>query len=660
MCKICVFAGTTEGRTLVEFLSQQEVTVTACVATEYGETLLPPAENVKISAKRLTEEEMEVLFQKEKFDLVVDATHPYAPVVTENIASACQKTGTEYLRLLRDGKDAPEDAVFADDIQQVVSFLSDVEGKILLTTGSKELIKYVKIRDFEDRVYARVLPMEDSLRLCREAGVKPSHILAMQGPFSADMNVAMLKSIGASYMVTKQSGNAGGFEEKIAAARKAGAKLVVIGRPAQREGLTSGDTIRLLSDRFGFQRKPEVTIVGIGPGNRGTMTAEALEAIAEADCVIGARRMLEAVWENQKPFCDAIVPDTIADFIHNHPEYSKFAVAMSGDVGFFSGAKKLLPLLDDCCVNVLPGISSFVYLCSRLGTSYEDVVTVSVHGRDASILPDIRRHHRVFTLLGGENGAGKLCQELTDAGLGDVKVSVGQRLSYEDESIVSGAANELAQMNFASLSAALIENPHSLSSFGLPDEAFLRGQDGMGVVPMTKSEVRAVCLSKLQLTEDAVCWDIGSGTGSVSIEMALAAGRGKVFGIERREEAVALSRRNAASFGADNLTILQGLAPEACEDLPAPTHVFIGGSAGNMREILTLILKKNPRARIVATAIALESVGELTQCMEEFPFTHSEVVSLTVARDKKAGRYHLMNGQNPIYIFTIQAGGGEE
>ena len=656
MCKICVFAGTTEGRTLAEFLCAQSVQVTACVATEYGETLMQPGENLRVSAQRLTEEQMIDMFLSEQFDLVVDATHPYAPIVTENIAAACQETKTEYLRLLRDGSDAPEDAVFAESVEEAVSYLNGTEGTILLTTGSKELSKYTELRDFTERAYARVLPMEDSLRLCQAAGLKPSHILAMQGPFSREMNVAMLRSVGAAYMVTKLSGSTGGYDEKVAAARQAGAKLLVIGRPPQRQGLRYPEALELLCTRFHLNRKPRVTVVGIGPGDRAAMTGEVLEAISQADVVIGAKRMLEAICDARKPVLDAIAPAVIADFIHNHMEYHSFVVAMSGDVGFFSGTKKLLPMLDDCEVTILPGLSSQVYLCAKLGTSYEDVVPVSAHGRDRSIVPQIRRHPRVFTLVGGENGMGKLCRELTDAGMGEVRLSVGERLSYPQERITVGTAQELAPQTFQSLAVALIENPRAVVTFGLPDEAFLRGQGSDGVVPMTKSEVRAVCLSKLQLTEDACCWDIGAGTGSVSIEMALQAGKGQVYAVERREAAVELMESNARKFGTDNLHIVSGTAPEACENLPAPTHVFIGGSAGNMREILSLILSKNPKARIVATAIALESMGELTQCMTAFPFTETEVVSLTVARDRKAGRYHLMNGQNPIYVFTMQGG----
>lgn len=654
MYKICVFAGTTEGRELVAFLSAQPVSVTACVATEYGETLLTPSDNLTVSAKRLTGNQMEALFSAEKYDLVVDATHPYASVVTENIAAACAATGTEYLRLLRFGASMPDDAVFVSDISEAVVYLNTTSGNILLTTGSKELHKFEPILDFESRVFARVLPMEDSLRLCREAGLKCSHILAMQGPFSVEMNAAMLKSVGAKYLVTKDSGTAGGFEEKITAAREAGARIVVIGRPPQRDGLDFGQTISLLCRRFQLHRKPQVSVVGIGPGSRKTMTEEVRSALAQADCIIGAKRIAEAEAASGQAVRCLIAPEEISGFIHSHPEYCRFTVVMSGDVGFFSGTKKLLPLLSDCDVTVLPGISSMACLCAKLGTSYDDVLPVSIHGRDHNITPDIRRNARVFVLVGGDNGIGKLCRELTDAGLGDVKVSVGQRLSYPDECITVGTAELLAEQTFQSLSAALIENrsADTVVTQGLPDDAFLRAES----VPMTKSEVRSVCLSKLRLTEKTIAWDVGAGSGSVSIEMALLAQKGHVYAIERKEAAVTLLQENCLRFGTENLTVVSGSAPEICSDLPAPSHAFIGGSSGNMQDIIALLLEKNPDVRIVATAITLESVAELTACLKRFAFSETEVVSMSVAKNKKAGSYNLMTGQNPIYIFTMQGG----
>ncbi len=659
MYKFCIFAGTTEGRELAEFLSSQgdRTAVTACVATEYGETLLKPAPNLRVLAGRLDETQMVSLLRETDFDLVLDATHPYADVVTENIAAACREAGREYLRVLREDSAVPEGTVFLPDPAAAVEWLNAHEGNILLTTGSKTMGAYTGIRGFDKRVWARVLPMAASLEACEAAGLPPARIIAMQGPFTQELNIATLKAIGGAYLVTKDSGGTGGFREKAAAAAAAGARLIVLGRPPQREGMSLSETVEALCGRFGLKREQQVTVAGIGPGSRDSMTLAVREAIENADCLIGAKRMLEAVSRQGQATCDAIAPEAIADHIRAHGEYRRFTVVMSGDSGFFSGTKKLLPLLDFCRVTVLPGLSSLSCLCAKLGTSYEDVVTVSLHGREHDVAGDVRRHGRVFALVGGDNGAGSLCRRLADAGLGHVTVHVGERLSYPEERITSGPASELAEQRFDSLSAVLIENenPDAVLTPGLPDRVFQREE----AVPMTKSEVRAVSLSKLRLTENAVCWDVGAGTGSVALEMAMLARKGRVYGIERKEEALQLMTANAARLGVENLTAVPGKAPDACRELPAPTHAFIGGSGGNLKEILCLLLEKNPRVRIVVTAVTLETAAELTVLMKELPFAETEVVSLSVARDRKAGPYRLMTGLNPVFIFTLQGGGGE-
>ena len=168
--------------------------------------------------------------------------------------------------------------------------------------------------------------------------------------------------------------------------------------------------------------------------------------------------------------------------------------------------------------------------------------------------------------------------------------------------------------------------------------------------------MRSVCLSKLRLTEKTIAWDVGAGSGSVAIEMALLARKGHVYAIERKDAAVDLLQKNCLRFGTENLTVVPGSAPEICKDLPVPSHAFIGGSSGNMQDIISLLLEKNPNVRIVATAITLESVAELTACLKRFAFSETEVISMSVAKNKKAGPYNLMTGQNPIYIFTMQGG----
>lgn len=661
MTKICVFAGTTEGRELIEFLSTQPVSVTACVATEYGQELLPESENLTVSAKRLPVAEIEAMLRDEGFALVIDATHPYAESITKSIERACIATDTAYQRLLRTASQTAKDAVYVENAEQAAEFLCGTQGNILLTTGSKELWRFASIPDFSARVYARVLPMEASLAACAAAGVSVSHIIAMQGPFSEEMNVAQLHAAQAQWLVTKDGGSAGGFDAKISAAAKTNTRVLVIGRPPQRAGISLSETIDLLCARFALRQKPKVSIVGIGPGSDDAMTAEARRAIDRADCLIGAKRMLSAARARAKTTCEAISPHEIARCIRENRACRRFAVLMSGDSGFFSGTKKLLPALADCEVTVLAGLSSLSYLCARLKTSYEDVFVTSLHGRNHDIVSDVRAHARVFALVGGEDGVKSLCVALCAAGLGGVTVHVGERLSYPDEKLTSGSAAELCERSFAPLSAALIENarPDAILTHGLADEAFLRGAGDGGVVPMTKSEVRAVCLSKLRLRDHAVCWDVGAGTGSVAIETAIRAKHGKIYAIEYKPAALALLEKNKAHFGAENLTIVAGKAPDCCHELPAPEFAFVGGSTGNMRAILTLLLEKNPAVRIVATAISLETAAELTACMKELPFSETEVISMQIACGKQLGGYNMMMGQNPIYIFTMQGGGNE-
>lgn len=651
MYKLCVFAGTTEGRRLVELLADAPVEVTACVATEYGEALLTPRDRLTVSHRRLTEEEMETLLVRERFDLVVDATHPYAAEVTENIAQACRGAGVEYLRLLREADAPPEGAVYLPDTESAVNWLAGTEGNILLTTGSKELAKYAALPEFAQRVYARVLPMEASLSACRAAGLGPDRIIAMQGPFSREMNAALLRAVSAKYLVTKDTGETGGFGEKAAAARDAGVVLVVVGRPVQREGLSFAETAGLLCRRFGLQVRPRVDLAGIGPGGTGGMTGEVRQAIREADCLIGARRMLDAVRETGQTVCEAVAPDDILQCIRERQGTRRFTVVLSGDTGFFSGARRLLPLLKDCETRVLPGLSSMQVLCARLGTSYEDVVPVSLHGRDGDIVPDVARHRRMFALVGGPEGAAALCRALTAAGLGQVQVTVGERLGYPEERLTAGTAAELAERTFDPLSAVLIENENARPFVpGLPDDAFQRGE----AVPMTKREVRCCALSHLALTAEAVCWDVGAGTGSVSIEMALLARKGRVYAVEKNENALALLAENRKKFHVSNLEIVPGRAPEACRELPTPTHVFIGGSTGGLRDIVTLVLEKNPNARLVLTAVTLESVAEMEQLIKEFHFIDADITCLNVSRARELGAYHLMTAQNPVYLFTLQ------
>lgn len=654
MSKIIVFAGTTEGCDISNFLAEHQIHVLACVATDYGSKSLKENEYLKIHAGRLTEPEMEALLNEKKPEMVLDATHPYAAEVTENIRTACQNTGLEYRRVLREAGAYQDQAVYVPDTQAAIEFLEGTEGNILLTTGSKELGKYTALSDAGERIYARVLSLPSVMETCKGYGFEGKHLIGMQGPFSMELNAAMLRQFDCKYLVTKDTGKAGGFQEKIDAALSCGTVPVIIGRPLKEEGLSVAECRHMLAEYFGFTVKPHITLLGIGMGSQETLTVQGKKAAKSADLIIGAKRMADAVREPGQAVVYEYRSDVIADYIRNHPEYEKVVIALSGDVGFYSGARKLLTALGgrESNVEVICGISSVVYFMSEIGLSWDDAKITSAHGKHCNLISMIRHNQKVFSILGTGTAVAELAGKLVKYHMGEVLLYVGENLSYPDEKIFVKKAEELTNYEGQPLSVvcAFHENPEpALSTHGIPDEEFIRGK-----APMTKEEVRSVSLSKLRLTEDSICYDVGAGTGSVSVEMALRADQGQVFAIEKKEEAAALLEENKQKFAVDNLEIIKGEAPQALENLPAPTHAFIGGSSGNLKEIVALLFGKNPQVRIVINCITLETISEALDVLKEYDFQQREVVQLAASRSKEISRYHLMMGENPIYIITCQ------
>lgn len=651
MEKVIVFAGTTEGYELCRFLSEHQISVYACAATEYGGKALTETPYLHIHTGRLSREEMEAFFLKEEPNFVLDATHPYAAEVTDNIKSACEKTGFFYQRVLREQGRQAEKAVYVESTEAAAEFLNTTDGNVLLTTGSKELKKFLGVKDYKERLYARVLSLPSVMEECSAAGFEGKHLIGMQGPFSRELNEAMLRQFHCRYLVTKDSGKAGGFQEKIDAAFSCGAIPVIIGRPLKEEGLSLVECKKWLSQKFGFSLKPQITLLGIGMGSRDTLTIEGEKALEKAELLIGARRIADSVKMPHHTVIYEYDSEKILKCIEENSQYEHIVIALSGDVGFYSGAKKLLHNLGED-TRVICGISSVVYFMAKAGLSWDDAKIVSAHGRNCNLVSLICHSKKVFSILGTKDGISSLAGRLVSYGMGDVLLYVGENLSYENEKIFVKPAKELVSYEGDALCVACAYNENAselMSTHGIKDECFIRGK-----APMTKEEVRTVSLMKLGLSEDSVCYDVGAGTGSVAVEMALRAHQGKVYAIEKKEDALALILENKKKFAADNLEIVGGCAPEAMEELPVPTHAFIGGSSGNLKEIIRLLLNKNPEVKIVINCITLETVGEAMEAIREFDFQERDIVQMSVSRSKEVGRYHMMMGENPIYIFTCR------
>ena len=391
----------------------------------------------------------------------------------------------------------------------------------------------------------------------------------------------------------------------------------------------------------------EINIIGMGMSEK-TLTHEALELIHHADILIGAKRLINEFSKLNKPNFNAYLSDDILKIIEE-TDAEKIAILVSGDVGFYSAAEKLTDVLKDYNPKLITGISSVSYFFAKCSLPWKDANLISCHGLDTNIVSSVRRNRYTFALTG--KNIPELQNELVKYGFGDLKVWVGENLGSEDEFINDCRIDDLCSREYGSLTVLIIDNPDfdSKSRTGIPDEEFIRGK-----VPMTKSEVRAVCASKLSIGPDDIAYDIGCGTGSVTIEMALSAYNGKVYAFDKKEEAISLLNENCIKFHIDNVEAICGLAPDCLKGLPTPDVAFIGGSSGNMDEIVNYLYQLNPNMRFVITAISIENAMAALDSLKDIGI-EAEIVQVAVSKGKKIADLHMLIAQNPIFIISGDA-----
>lgn len=716
--RVLIFAGTTEGRTLSEYLSENRIEHTVCVATEYGEEVLSASPYMTIHQGRMGVSEMEKLMQTGSFAAVVDATHPYAVEVTANIREASQEAKLPYLRLKRCLDTETEGSVFYfHSNEECAEALEKTEGNILLTTGSKELATYCSRPLVKDRLYVRILPGMESISICTELGIKGKQMIAMQGPFSTEMNEAILHQYEIACMVTKKSGRQGGYPEKLEAARRAGIPVYVIEPAGTERGYSMEEVCEKLKILLCAEKsvsvdkskavdnimekkitdipeaesgiemvtpskaeaendvtagkvdnKMDIILAGIGMGASKGLTREVYDAIESADILLGAKRLIEPYKPcmEKKPYYlgKDIVPYLEDLFLQSAGKRYRVVVLFSGDSGCYSGCQALAHCLHEAVaekrfladIRILPGISSVSYLASCIGESYHDAAILSMHGK---LLPDLARriqeNEKTFLFMSGVKDMRKLGTALTEAFMNDCNITAGYQLSYEDEEIRKLTPKECMSCEKEGLYICFIYNPHPKKRTltpGIADEEFIRGK-----VPMTKKEIREVSICKLRLYPGAVVYDIGSGTGSVAVEMADMSPDIEVFALEQKPEAVELIEKNKEKFHLDNITVIRTKAPEGLMKLKKPTHAFIGGSSGNMKEIIETLHQINPGMRIVINAVSIETLCEIKELLSSYPVYDTEFVQLQVSRVKELGVYHMMQAENPIFVCAFNFGG---
>jgi len=462
---ILIFSGTTEGRMLSDILSGAHISHGVCVVSEYGVSMGYDENFARVHAGALDEEGMVRLIKGERgetafdktaecadmlFDIIVDATHPYAKEAGKNIKAAAKEAGAVYLRLSRSLKGVIEGIRIFDDVRSCAEALSLTKGNILLTTGSKDLAAFCEEEGLRERLYVRVIPRMESLEICEKCGISSSHIIAMHGPFSVSMNEEIIRQYDITVVVSKQSGREGGFFEKADAAHNCGAAFFVIGAPED-EGEDMVGVCKRLEEITGVKlsskRPVKLIFFGAGMADEISLTGASQRCLIEADVCVGSERLISSLALPGNCRSVATVnTERIIDEIKNAYESSlgscSICLAFSGDVSFYSAYRRVRKAVDEAIaggdfeadITVLPGISSMSYLAAKADADCNDVQLISMHGRR---VPDIRERilgcERTFVLLSGLDDMRDLCHELEGE---KVSIIVGYELGTEREQIL--------------------------------------------------------------------------------------------------------------------------------------------------------------------------------------------------------------------------------
>lgn len=406
-----------------------------------------------------------------------------------------------------------------------------------------------------------------------------------------------------------------------------------------------------------------INLIGIGLGNPNILTMEAISAISDSTVIIGAKRIIESVKPLyiDKNYIVEYKTDKILEIIRKNNNFN-ISVLFSGDLSLFSGSQKLYSILETSLkidddlkyfnVRTFPGISCLSYMCSKANIDISKVKILSFHGKSNILYHNIMSNEYTFIITSNSAGVKEICRKLLSFGFSKLKIILGENLSYSDEKITINTAENILDSEISDLNCIIIQNPDAVCerAFGLDDDLFIRDK-----VPMTKSEVRAVILSKLGIKENSICYDIGAGSGSVSIEMARLAPLGFIYAIEQKEAGIELIKKNIEKFNIENIETIHSKAPSGLENICDADCIFIGGSGGELLSIMSLIFNSPKRPTVVISAITLETVSDISQILKTAKSKgfKTEVTSMNISKSKEVGDYNMMIAHNPVFIAKI-------
>ena len=423
-------------------------------------------------------------------------------------------------------------------------------------------------------------------------------------------------------------------------------------------------------------------IIGVLDDGAASLGGHALGYIADADVVIGGTRTLQLLDAQMRP---GAVRRDLTGALSQVPAWVREAqadglrcvVLATGDPLCHGIAAYLAARLCIEALEVLPNLSTIQLACARLGMPWQDMAIASVHSRDAgewvegadashglyALLQTAARHDRLAVLTSPDNSPDRIARMLVTEGLADAfQIAVAEHLCQADERIVSGCSvAEAATLQFAEPNVVLLWRTDvqvRQTLFGLADASFEQRYPEKGLI--TKNEVRAVSLARLQLRSDSVVWDIGAGSGSVGLEAARLCRDGHVYAIEKNVDDAAIAGRNRRALGVHNYTLVHGKAPAGIGAWADPDAVFVGGSGGELAELIVRILARlKPGGWLVMNFVTIENLGAAVDSLKTAG-AQWDVLQLQASRSKPILHMHRMAAENPVWIVCAQPASGEQ
>jgi len=401
----------------------------------------------------------------------------------------------------------------------------------------------------------------------------------------------------------------------------------------------------------------KIYLVGAGITGWEGFGKKALEVIGKADVLIGHKRHLDIFpdFPGEKQELDDL--SIMLDYLRGTDK--RVVVLGSGDPNFFGVARFLLRNLPNERIEIFPNVTSDQYAFARIKEPWDDAIFVSVHGRGLKGAIDrIVAAEKVAILTDSVNSPAVIARELIARGAEGYEGWLCEDLGLPTEKFTRTDVKGLAELAASPLNILILIKAWepTLTHYpviGIDDDEFATAKK-----LITKQEVRAVTLAKLQLQDDLVMWDIGAGSASVSVEAENLMPNGKVFALEKNPQYLAFIRDNLKKFHCRNIILVEAYAPEGLDDLPDPDRVFIGGSGGMLEEIIEAVDRRlKPDGRIVLNAVTLDTLTKAVEFLEDHGYT-VEVCCVNIAKTRGLTEYKMFEAHNPVYI--IAAWKGEE